>query len=105
MVQLDLESLAQVYEVSSCEENTRFAGTAFSQFVDLQGGTLWRADFHLMLKPKAMGAVQLALDTTLSEPDQARYRIDIQATPFRCVACAWVCTCRLAAGTFRVPAV
>jgi len=36
----------------ACEENTRFAGNAFSQFVDLQGGTLWRADFHLGLKPK-----------------------------------------------------
>jgi len=47
VVQLDLDSLPEGFEVYRCEENTRFAGRAFSQFVDLQGGTMWRADFRV----------------------------------------------------------
>src|SRR5476651_998721 len=47
VVQMDLDSLPEGYEVVSCVRNDRFAGRAFSQFVDLQGGSLWRADFHL----------------------------------------------------------
>ncbi|MBI5233666.1 MAG: DUF11 domain-containing protein [Deltaproteobacteria bacterium] len=52
VVQLDLETLPEGYELISCEENNRFAGTPYSQFVDLQGGTMWRADFYLSSKPK-----------------------------------------------------
>jgi len=50
VVQLDLDSLPEGYEVVSCEENSRFAGRSYSQFVDLQGGTMWRTDFHVALK-------------------------------------------------------
>jgi uncharacterized repeat protein (TIGR01451 family) len=56
VVQMDLFSVPQKYEVLACEENSRFAGSAYSQFVDLQGGTLWRANFHLGLKPPAVGS-------------------------------------------------
>ena len=52
VAQLDLDSLPNDYQVISCEENTRFAGPAYSQFVDLQGGSLWRADFHVAHKAK-----------------------------------------------------
>ena len=47
VVQLDVQSLPEGLEPVSCIRNTRFAGSAFSQFVDLRGGTLWRTDFHL----------------------------------------------------------
>ena len=70
VVQLDLETLPQDYELISCEENNRFAGTPFSQFVDLQGGTLWRADFYTMKKPAAppvTGSVGLELASILSK--------------------------------------
>jgi len=50
VVQLDLDSLPSDYEVVACEKNDRFAGRAYSQFVNLQGGTLWRADFHVQKK-------------------------------------------------------
>ena len=50
VVQLDLDSLPQGYLAVPCEENSRFAGRAYSQFVDLQGGTMWRADFHVARK-------------------------------------------------------
>lgn len=65
VVQVDLESLTQKYEIVACEENARFAGTAFSQFVDVQGGTLWRADFHAALKPKIVGGAGLELRSAL----------------------------------------
>ncbi len=48
VVQLDLDSLPKDYRVVACEENTRYAGSAWSQFVDVQGGSLWRADFHVV---------------------------------------------------------
>lgn len=51
VVQLDLDTIPKDYELISCEENDRFAGTPYSQFVDLQGGTMWRADFHVVRKP------------------------------------------------------
>jgi uncharacterized repeat protein (TIGR01451 family) len=58
VVQLDLDSLPEEYEVVSCEENSRFAGRSFSQFVDLQGGTMWRTDFHVALKPEGAALVE-----------------------------------------------
>ncbi len=56
VVQLDLESLPPDSEVIPCIQNTRFAGRSFSQFVDVQGGTLWRTDFYVRRKPNASGA-------------------------------------------------
>lgn len=50
VVQLDLDSLPADYEVLACNPNSRFAGRSFSQFVNLRGGTLWRADFHVQRK-------------------------------------------------------
>ena len=47
VVQLDLDSIPEGYQILPCEQNSRFAGRAYSQFVDLQGGTMWRTDFHL----------------------------------------------------------
>jgi outer membrane protein OmpA-like peptidoglycan-associated protein len=47
VVQLDLDSIPDGYKVLPCEQNSRFAGRAYSQFVDMQGGTMWRTDFYL----------------------------------------------------------
>jgi uncharacterized repeat protein (TIGR01451 family) len=51
VLQLDIDSLPDTVETVACEKNTRYAGTPWSQFVDLQGGTLWRADFHVKRHP------------------------------------------------------
>jgi len=51
VVQLDLDSLPKDYEVVSCDKNDRFAGRLYSQFVNVRGGSLWRADFHVRKKP------------------------------------------------------
>ncbi len=59
IVQLDLESLDQRYEVSPCNDSTRFAGSGYSQFVDVQGGTVWRADFKIQDKPPPSSEIQL----------------------------------------------
>ncbi|WP_455217543.1 OmpA family protein [Kaarinaea lacus] len=53
VVQVDTDSLPDHMEVYSCEKNTRFAGTPYSRFVDLQGGSLWRSDFYVRNKPSA----------------------------------------------------
>ncbi len=58
VVQIDLASLPEGYEPVSCIANTRFANRAFSQFVEVQGGALWRADFYL--RPVAKAAAQPA---------------------------------------------
>jgi len=50
VVQLDLDSLPAGYVALPCEANSRFAGRSYSQFVEPQGGTLWRADFHVARK-------------------------------------------------------
>lgn len=69
VVQMDLGSIAQKYELPLCELNGRFAGTPYSQFVDLQGGTLWRADFKLALKPAATGEAGLELRSRLQKTE------------------------------------
>lgn len=61
VVQLDLDSLPEEYQASAFMENTRFAGRSWSQFVDLQGGTIWRTDFHVTLKPREKGEVALQI--------------------------------------------
>ncbi len=51
VVQIDTHSIPDSMEIASCENNTRFAGTAYSQFVDVSAGSLWRADFYIRNKP------------------------------------------------------
>ena len=58
VVQLDLNALPPDVEVLTCEKNARFAGRNYSQFVNVRGGSLWRADFHVQKK------VPLALPIT-----------------------------------------
>ncbi len=47
VVQVDEESLPEGYALVQCDDNTRYAGSARSQFVDAKGGKLWRANFYL----------------------------------------------------------
>lgn len=47
VVQVDRQTLPPGYELVWCKENSRYTGSAQSQFVDVQGGGLWRADFFL----------------------------------------------------------
>lgn len=47
IVQVDEATLPAGYEPIICEENSRYAGSALSKFVDAQGGSIWRANFYL----------------------------------------------------------
>lgn len=83
VVQLDLFTIPKDYELITCEENDRFAGVSHSQFVDLRGGTMWRADFYIAPKPvepppaveppaeeppvEKRGSVAIELNSTLSD--------------------------------------
>ena len=47
VVQVDEETLPEGYEPMICEENSRYAGSATSKFIEVQGGGIWRANFYL----------------------------------------------------------
>lgn len=64
VVQMDMDSLPEGYEVVACTQNSRFAGRAFSQFVETQGGALWRADFHVRSKVKVKPQEKVPLEET-----------------------------------------
>lgn len=65
VVQLDVDTLPGGLEPVSCIDNTRFAGRSFSQFVDVKGGGLWRADFHTKARTADVGVrMQSRLDVT-----------------------------------------
>jgi len=76
VVQLDVDSIPAMYEMLPCDDNTRFAGRNFSQFVDIQPGTLWRADFHVGLRPRASGDVTLELNGSISN-DEATFALPL----------------------------
>jgi len=78
VLQLDYEQLRERYELLSCDQNSRFAGNAYSTFIDLQGGTTWRADFLVKLRPKQTGNLDLRLESDLQEKIIS-YRLSLQA--------------------------
>ena len=67
VVQMDLDTLSPQYEPVICDEHSRFAGRSFSRFVDLQGGTLWRTDFHVKILPPPAAQVALQLHSTVDD--------------------------------------
>ncbi|MFN3236438.1 MAG: DUF11 domain-containing protein [Pseudomonadales bacterium] len=77
IVQMDVDSLAERYEASPCNSNSRFAGSPYSQFVDLQGGTLWRADFEVQDKPAPES--QIDLEQTLKIDNEGIW-VQVKAT-------------------------
>ena len=88
VVQMDVDSLPEGYEPFACTENSRFAGRAFSQFVETQGGALWRTDFHVRKKPSAekpivlkplKGEIVLQLANT-TEGKNIAYRVDMRGS-------------------------
>ena len=83
VVQVDRETLPQGFDLMLCEENTRTAGSMESQFVDVQGGGIWRTNFYL----KQVGEVATVVEEELFD-DLTDYKnydqawLDVQtATP------------------------
>lgn len=67
VVQVDTFDLPAGYELLPCDQSTQFAGRSFSQFVDLQGGTLWQVNFHAAPQPPPSGEMNLALQAALDD--------------------------------------
>ena len=64
VVQLDVATLPPYLELATCDNKFFHAGQSYSQFVDVQPGSLWRADFHVQPKKPENGDV---LQTLLNE--------------------------------------
>jgi uncharacterized repeat protein (TIGR01451 family) len=72
VVQMDLATVPADLEAAPCVGNTRFAGRSWSQFVEAQGGMLWRADFAL--RPKAPQAGELGARLRAERIDGGKLR-------------------------------
>ncbi|VAW89417.1 hypothetical protein MNBD_GAMMA17-1302 [hydrothermal vent metagenome] len=80
VLQLDTGSLPEYYEAFIKEDNTRFSGNATSQFVDVQGGSLWRADFYVAEKARAEGYASLQIENLLQKtPGKIIYKLNMAA--------------------------
>ena len=76
VVQIDKESIPDHLEIVRCINNTRYAGTSYSQFVDIQGGSLWRTDFYLREKKAISDKTTLTIQSELAE-ENITYTIDM----------------------------
>jgi len=76
IVQVDKESIPDNLEIVDCVKNTRFAGTPYSQFVDIQGGTLWRTDFYVREKKPITDTATLFIQSELNE-ENIKYTIEM----------------------------
>lgn len=66
VVQLDTDTLPKYLDLVACENLNKHAGRAYSQFVDLEKGAMWRSDFVVKLKPPAKGEVVQRLGSYIS---------------------------------------
>ncbi|MBT8110648.1 MAG: DUF11 domain-containing protein, partial [Gammaproteobacteria bacterium] len=80
VVQLDRDSIPLHLELADCKADSRFAGRNFSQFVDLRGGSVWRADFHLRERPLPTGNITLELDGKPVGTDVIRYEVTLSGS-------------------------
>ena len=80
VVQLDRDTIPLHLELADCKTDSRFAGRNFSQFVDLRGGSVWRADFHLRERPLPTGNVTLELDGEPVGTDVIRYKLKLSGS-------------------------
>ncbi|MDZ7629462.1 MAG: hypothetical protein U5J99_13765 [Parvularculaceae bacterium] len=79
VVQVDEESLPDAYDLVLCKDNTRYAGAAYSQFVDARGGSVWRANFHVK---KVRADKPAPLDADGSTADDAAFNPDTEYRGF-----------------------
>ncbi len=70
VVQVDEASLPAGYELAQCVNNTRFAGSARSQFVDAKGGKIWRANFYVKKVRDAAPAASTPLQKAAFNADK-----------------------------------
>ena len=76
VVQIDPSSIPDNLEIQQCVENTRTAGAKYSQFVDIQPGLLWRANFYLAEKQQVKKEIIASLDSQLDD-ELINYRLKL----------------------------
>ncbi len=76
VVQVDKTSIPDNLEIVDCVNNTRFAGTPYSQFVDIKGGTLWRTDFYVREKQPITDTATLFVQSELSD-ENIKYTVQM----------------------------
>ncbi len=80
VVQLDTDTLPKYLDLMACDNYGQHAGRAYSQFVDLAPGSMWRTDFVVKLKPPSKGEVVQRLSSRLAPITQAeRETMDIDS--------------------------
>jgi uncharacterized repeat protein (TIGR01451 family) len=67
VVQLDPASIPDHLEIHECISNTRFAGAKYTQFVDIEPGLLWRANFYLREKQAKANPILLKLSSVADD--------------------------------------
>tara|TARA_R110002049_G_scaffold252264_2_gene427299 strand:+ start:32389 stop:38655 length:6267 start_codon:yes stop_codon:yes gene_type:complete len=77
VVQLDPESIPEHLEIHECIGNTRIAEAKYSQFVDIQPGLLWRANFYLREKQPETKTIHMRLTSDMSGDDIA-YKLALE---------------------------
>ena len=65
VLQLDTLTLSPRYELRRCHDNTRKAGSRYSRFVDVAGGTLWRENWYLAEKQGIDAYIQQQMKTRI----------------------------------------
>lgn len=78
VLQVDTASIPLHLEPVQCDQSNRRAGSAISQFVDVQAGTLWRADFRLQEKPPVLAELRGQLYADV-RGDSVGYRFELTA--------------------------
>ena len=80
VVQMDTVTIPQTHQLAGCIDHVRNAGRAYSQFVDVRGGALWRSDFVLARRLVPKGRVALHLETAVAGPTLLLHTAKVNVT-------------------------
>ncbi len=84
VVQMDTVTVPDTHQPAGCASVSN-AGRAYSQFVDVRGGALWRSDFVLARRLVPKGRVALRLETAAAGPTQLLHtaKLNVAQLPIR----------------------
>lgn len=76
VLQLDTATLGPRHILRQCDDNTRQAGNPLSRFINVQGGTLWRENWYIEVRPEFGAHLKQQLLTRV-EDNRARITLPI----------------------------
>lgn len=77
VVQIDTLTLPDTHRAASCADRVRHAGRAYSQFIDVRGGALWRSDFVIERKPLPKGTAMLGMQSEAIGPATLQHTLTL----------------------------